>query len=108
VTVIGVLTETDVGDHVHISLALDPTSGFLHDAVLGPRAATLGIFGLGDAEEDHRLDARCPDLFDAGNGLGDRDALLAGHRLDGHPFVDGRVDEDGSDEIARLDARLAH
>ncbi|CDK40044.1 hypothetical protein BN903_50 [Halorubrum sp. AJ67] len=104
--VIGVLTEADVADHRRVRLRVDPPDCPLDDAVVGVRPAPLGVFRLGDAEEDHGLDAGLGDLLDAVDRLFDRDALVARHRLDRHALVGRRVDEDGCDQVGRREVGL--
>jgi len=106
VAVIGVLAEADVADHGDVRLGVDPADRALDDAVGGVRTAPLGVFRLGDAEEDHGLDARLPDLRDAVDRLVDRHALVTGHRLDGDALVGRRVDEHGRDQVRRREGGL--
>ncbi len=104
--VVGVLAETDVGDDGRVGLGGDRAGGALDDTVVGPAPRPLGVFRLGDAEQDHGLDAGVGYLADAGNCLVDGDALVAGHRLDRDALVGCGVDEHRRDQVRRPERRL--
>ena len=72
--VVGVLVQAEVGDEGHLRPELVPQSaeGDLHDPVLCPRPAALGVLARGDAEEHERRHAQ------AGQPAG-----LLDQRLDG-------------------------
>ena len=63
VAVRGVFAQTHVGNHHQIGpVFLEQTHGPLHNAVFGVSSAAPGIFGCGDAEQQHGFEARAHGL----------------------------------------------
>ena len=100
-----VLAETDVREQQELRKPLaQRTQRVLDDAVLLPGAGALVVLRLGDAEQDHRLDARRDELL-----------RLSDETLDGVPAHRGQRlvlkrlgrDEVRHDQVREVEARLA-
>ena len=108
VAVRGVLAHADVGDHDEVGVGLlQRAHRHLDHALVVVGAGAELVLGGGDAEEDHRADADRDQLGRLGDGLGDRQPLDAGHRLDGlaHRLAGGH--EHRLDQVLGAQARLA-
>ena len=107
-TVVGVLAETDVDDQSQLRYRLlDRAQCPLHDAVIGPGRAALGVFVLGQAEEQNRRDAFGGHLGTDPGGAVHRELVDARHRRYRAGHTVARTDEEGVDEIGHVEARLA-
>ena len=101
-----VLAEAHVGHQQQLREARPQRAQrLLDDAVLDPRARALVVLLLGDAEEDHGVDAGAEQLLAFAD-----DAVHGVPRKPGQPFVRQRLgrDEERLDEVVERDGRLAH
>ncbi len=108
--VIGVLVQTEVGDHdVFVAeLGTERPKGHLRDAVGVPRLGALGVLALGDAEQDEREDAPARDLGGLfPQGL-ERVLELSGHRRDRYGIRHALFHEQRRDQMAGRELGLAH
>ena len=109
VTVRRVLAEADVGDEDELGHPLtECAERALHDPVVLPRARSLLVLGLRDAEQQHRLDTECVCFLglvaqEVDRALHDRIQTLE-RILD--PFA--RADEERVDEVSDIQPCLAH
>ena len=100
-----VLAQADVGDEKQLGEARPQRpQRLLHDPVLEPRAGTLVVLVLRDAEQDHRADTDADDLLDLPHQPVDRvpregRQTLVRQRL--------RRDEERQHEVVERERRLA-
>src|SRR4029079_2405404 len=78
------------------------------DALVVPRARALLVLIGRDAEEQDAGEAERRGLARLRHGLGDREAVDAGHRRDRRAPLEAGLDEHRKDEVPCIQARLAH
>ena len=109
VAVARVLAQAHVGHDEQVGVGLlDRADRELDDALVVVGARALLVLVVGDAEQQHGRDAEGGGGARLLDGVGDREALDAGHRGDGLAAVGAVDDEQRVDEIARLERGLAH
>ena len=109
VAVISVFAQTHVGDHDEVGqLALEGAHRLLNGRIVIPRFGPDGVLAIRNPEQQHATNAggrggmRVSQHFVHG-GLVD-----ARHGLDRGANAGAGADEDGKDELRRLEPRLAH
>ena len=110
VAVGGVLAQAHVGDDQRVrARVLDRAGGELHDALVVPGAAALLVLVGGQAEQQHAGDAAVVQRPRLLSGGADRQAVDAGHGVDGRARrVLGQGHEQGLDQVPRREVGLAH
>ena len=106
----GVLAEADVGDEDEAGegrFTLDGAQGGLDDAIVGPGAGSLLIFGGGQTEEQYAAEAQCDTLVRFLQSLIDGKIEDPGHGGDGLADAFAGHDEERIDQRGGLKVRLA-
>ncbi len=107
--VVGIGAEADIGDDDDLrEIRLDAPYRLLHDPVRRERFRRAGVFRLRQAEEQHARHARSHRLLDRVRQAIDGEMVDAGHRADLLAHIEAVRDEEGQDELRRMQPRLLH
>ena len=107
VAVVGVLVDADVGHDDEAGRCLLHRLDGARDRTVGVEAARPArVLRLGETEEEDTANPSFVGLFRVRRGGPHRKLRDARHRPDGAGLVEGGVEEEGPDEVARGEVRL--
>ena len=107
--VVGVLAETDVGDHQQLGRRLLGRADRLgDDARVAHRIAAQGVFLRRDAEQEHAAQTEVGCLADLIAQQVGRELAVAGHGGDLLPELLARPDKQRQHQLRRAESCLAH
>ena len=109
VAVAGVFAIADVGDDQQLGgFAAHGADGVLHDAVVGVGAGGHFVLGFRQAEQDHAADAERLHFGALLHQFVNGQLIVAGHGADFAAHAFARADEQGQDELRRMEPGFAH